>query len=846
MKKLIISFMTLCLAGIISARAQSSSDSSFVRDLNYDTLNLSSLPASIPDTLRSHTASCKILKDLREGAWAKGYNFTISSDTTFSFKMFSNFDCYLFLLDSNYNEITHNDDWTNHSSSSIIVSRLKPGKYFIIATQYGQHDTSINKAYNLVVDYVNAVGFSGLNYTAKTFLTPITDTLSNNSRLLNATTYDYRLIANRANGYTIQAPLCNLKVAWTDAGNRVAIILDSNYNQLQNYYQLNDSTILVQLTQAGTYRIVMSSTKFFEDEAASSLSKPFTITTDTVNVATTTTLTYRNINIGDTVTDSIVNTDPYLILSSLFSNRSSYAKGYRIHTNANIDYFDSRILADSINGLTSLILLDSNFNELASASGDSYAPRYAKLFHHMSPLTTYYLIVFANHANTGSYRFLTKSVSDTSIRTFYVDAINGNDDSSGLTPASALATIGAAVINGEGIARIYLTEDYSIGNMPVMLDQYTEIYPYQKNIRFIPQGTSTSPMFYGQTLVLGKNNDSLYFLMDSLNTNRTLGSGTNMEINNLKIRNTSTSEGLVSAQNLIIRNSEISNCLMNDDDLFLLGNTLTMINTTISNNIISGQLLFSINFTMENSTISNNKMGNSLLIFYNPLFKVNLISGNLSNNTVFSDNELIASTAAIGGDSINLGGMILVNGASCNWGAGFSIDTNNYVFLDSTSRIILSENITAPVAARIYPFVYYESTETIRSNYYEGRSLLEGPANILATNYSHFSVAQPAGQTWYLHNDGKIYTSEPVGINVADEGTVNIYPNPATDMLNIALEGTTVNEVIIIDIYGKTVARRAVTNGYNSLNINGLPAGMYFVQLRADNDVKATKKLIKR
>ena len=127
MKKLIISFMTLCLAGIISARAQSSSDSSFVRDLNYDTLNLSSLPASIPDTLRSHTASCKILKDLREGAWAKGYNFTISSDTTFSFKMFSNFDCYLFLLDSNYNEITHNDDWTNHSSSSIIVSRLKPG-----------------------------------------------------------------------------------------------------------------------------------------------------------------------------------------------------------------------------------------------------------------------------------------------------------------------------------------------------------------------------------------------------------------------------------------------------------------------------------------------------------------------------------------------------------------------------------------------------------------------------------------------------------------------------------------------------------------------------------------------
>ena len=51
---------------------------------------------------------------------------------------------------------------------------------------------------------------------------------------------------------------------------------------------------------------------------------------------------------------------------------------------------------------------------------------------------------------------------------------------------------------------------------------------------------------------------------------------------------------------------------------------------------------------------------------------------------------------------------------------------------------------------------------------------------------------------------------------------------------------------MVIDIYGKTVARTTVSEGNNTLNISALPAGMYFVQLRAAGSVKATQKLIKR
>ncbi|MBR0073812.1 MAG: T9SS type A sorting domain-containing protein, partial [Bacteroidales bacterium] len=75
---------------------------------------------------------------------------------------------------------------------------------------------------------------------------------------------------------------------------------------------------------------------------------------------------------------------------------------------------------------------------------------------------------------------------------------------------------------------------------------------------------------------------------------------------------------------------------------------------------------------------------------------------------------------------------------------------------------------------------------------------------------------------------------------------ISLYPNPASDVLNIALQGSEVNEVVVIDIYGKAVAHATVAEGSNTMDISALPAGMYFVQLKANNRVKATQKIVKR
>ena len=124
--------------------------------------------------------------------------------------------------------------------------------------------------------------------------------------------------------------------------------------------------------------------------------------------------------------------------------------------------------------------------------------------------------------------------------------------------------------------------------------------------------------------------------------------------------------------------------------------------------------------------------------------------------------------------------------------------------------------------------------------------MLWGSSSLLANNYQKFSIAQADNsQLWYIHPDGTIHTW-PVSIDQAEEGTIRLYPNPVNNVLNIALQGSDVNEVVVIDIYGKTVARTTVAQGNNTMDISALPAGMYFVQLRENGSVKNTKKIVKR
>ena len=854
MKKLLSLFAIVCLVGIVSVKAQSSSDSAYVRNFNYRYLNVANLPISIQDTLNSSNSNCKIIKDensyLRTGQWAKGYAISVTSPTSLNIKMLSgDWDCYLYLLDSSYSVISYDDDYINTNNGSRVVCVLQPGQYFIIAASYDQDLSSINENYSLTINAINAVDYSGLNYTSRAFNTPFTDTLGSNSQVL--VEMSDQIEGNYAKGYTIQAPQCNLKVS-IYGNDRSVVVLDNNFNSMP-YYNTRGDAKVIPLPQAGTYRIVAYSTNDYERETT--LSDTFAIAIDTILVCSYNTLSYRNINIGDTIIDSLVDTDPYILVPSSggIGPRASragslyHAKGYRIQTGANANYLDNNMLFSTVSSGTYAILFDSNFNEITRAY-TSYYSGLGRLYTRVSPSTTYYLVVQSYYyysGDTGSYSFFNRATSDIA-NTYYVDALNGSDGRNGLTPSTAIATIDTAIERGNGVARIYLTEDYHFENY-LFAGSYLEIYPYQKNIRLIPDGPIHSDVFDGgQMLVLGKNGDSLYFLMESIdgsNFSNFIDDCDMVEINNLKVRNSKFEYYFVGANKLVVRNSEFVNDTVMDDEMLEGYELVHLINTTLSNNYTpSDAVLSAYNFTMENSTIANNKMG-SLFAFYYPTSMLNLISGSIRNNTV-SGSGLQRAATMLGCDTTNLGGLFLMFGATANWGAGFMMDLNSYVIMDSASSIAISENINGPAVAQILPVNINMYAGSILTDYTEGRRVLSGPANILASNYNHFVLAQPNDQTWYIHPDGTIH-SYSVGIEQAEQTEVALYPNPASDRVVVKLDGTEADEICVLDIYGKQVRRIAATEGTQTIGLQGLAKGMYFVQVRKNGAAVATKKLIK-
>lgn len=93
----------------------------------------------------------------------------------------------------------------------------------------------------------------------------------------------------------------------------------------------------------------------------------------------------------------------------------------------------------------------------------------------------------------------------------------------------------------------------------------------------------------------------------------------------------------------------------------------------------------------------------------------------------------------------------------------------------------------------------------------------------------------------------KSITMGVTGIGNASEGTVNVYPNPAKDVvvINISNDQFNTAELTIIDTKGNVVMETMVKDSETSLNISNLETGIYFVKINADQFNKITKLIVK-
>jgi hypothetical protein len=85
--------------------------------------------------------------------------------------------------------------------------------------------------------------------------------------------------------------------------------------------------------------------------------------------------------------------------------------------------------------------------------------------------------------------------------------------------------------------------------------------------------------------------------------------------------------------------------------------------------------------------------------------------------------------------------------------------------------------------------------------------------------------------------------NDPViaGINSHFHDQVKIFPNPGEEYISISFPGSDQKEIIIANIYGQNVLQQYLNSG-DKINIQGLPSGVYFLQM---NHQKGSIKFVK-
>lgn len=105
-----------------------------------------------------------------------------------------------------------------------------------------------------------------------------------------------------------------------------------------------------------------------------------------------------------------------------------------------------------------------------------------------------------------------------------------------------------------------------------------------------------------------------------------------------------------------------------------------------------------------------------------------------------------------------------------------------------------------------------------------------------------FAVNDTAWQTF-------IVCKSPLGVTaVKSADDISMYPNPATNELNVVFEGTPdVKNIAVYNIIGKVVSVYKTTGNSANLNLENIPSGIYFARLmNSSGQVVVTRKFTKQ
>ena len=165
--------------------------------------------------------------------------------------------------------------------------------------------------------------------------------------------------------------------------------------------------------------------------------------------------------------------------------------------------------------------------------------------------------------------------------------------------------------------------------------------------------------------------------------------------------------------------------------------------------------------------------------------------------------------------------------------------------------------LTADDIANGYANIFFNSPITLAPNaYYFATNcyFIDGqPVRVLDDQ----TVAQP----WYasmihLVTDGTSYSngnahairvlSGTMGIEETLNNTFEVYPNPASDLINVTFNEAINGSVSIVNVTGKEVMNTAVNGSHSSFSTASLSSGVYYVKVNNGTSTQVEKIVVKK
>lgn len=142
----------------------------------------------------------------------------------------------------------------------------------------------------------------------------------------------------------------------------------------------------------------------------------------------------------------------------------------------------------------------------------------------------------------------------------------------------------------------------------------------------------------------------------------------------------------------------------------------------------------------------------------------------------------------------------------------------------------------------------------VRSNFSQGNDMVIQPdGKIVTVGFTRIPGGIYASMVRYVPVSNAAIAQNFSEKNAADISTkklttssVSISPNPVKDILNITSTNLSYKNISIIDVSGKVMLKDGFAGSNHSINISGLNAGVYYLQLFSNNTLLQTIKFIKQ